>query len=73
MTVGTMIAGYARENHVTHALLATLGGHIGAPGRPMPQAVMAAIAGMLPHSSTTYPSSGIAGVAVLMCGLLFKS
>ena len=70
MTVGALIAAFAREKHATQALLAAWGGYIGAPGRTMPHAVMIAITDMLPQTSTTYPSSGIASVAVLASGLL---
>ena len=69
MTVGALIAAFAREEHATQALLAALGGHIGAPGRPMPHAVMTAITDMLPRTSITYPSFGIAGVALLASGM----
>ena len=69
MTVGALIAAFAREEHATQALLAALGRYIGAPGRPMPHAVMTAITEMLPRTSTTYPSCGIAGVAVLASGM----
>ena len=65
MTIGALIAAFVREEHEIQAVLAALGGYLGAPGRPMPHAVMTAISHMLPRTFATYPSCGIAGVAVM--------
>jgi hypothetical protein len=69
MTMGAIISSFVREEQDTQAVLAALGGNLGPPGRPMPHAVMTAIQQMLPQTLTTYPSGGIAGVALLASGI----
>ena len=65
MTIGALIAAFVREEHEIQAVLAALGGYLGAHGRPMPHAVMTAISHMLPRTFATHTSCGIAGVAVM--------
>ena len=66
-----MIASFVHEEQCTEEVVARLSGRLGPPGRPLPPAVMAVIADMLPEVRGVSAAAGLAGVVLSNLGLEF--